>query len=112
MSEMVREALELTGTKPWVESRTPMRRMGNHAELAGPVVFLASDAASYITGVNLPVDGGHSTVIGMSQFKTPWQLWNKPGPIRPDATYQGLAELPPGIMREGIPGFHFPVEHT
>ena len=41
MSEMVREALELTGTKAWVESRTPMRRMGEHHELAGPLLFLA-----------------------------------------------------------------------
>lgn len=38
--------------------RTPMRRMGQPAELAGPVVFLASTLASYITGAVLPVDGG------------------------------------------------------
>ncbi len=110
MSEMVRDALEMTGTRPWIDSRNPSRRMGEHTELAGPVVFLASDAASYVTGINLPVDGGHSTVIGSAQLQVPWQLWNKPGPIRPDATYQGLAELPPGILREGIPGFHFPAD--
>lgn len=110
MSEMVREALELTGTRPWIESRTPMRRMGEHEELAGPVVFLASDAASYVTGVNLPVDGGYSSVIGMSQLQAPWQLWNKPGPINSEQNYRGLVDLPPGIAREGIPGFHFPVE--
>lgn len=112
MSEMVREALELTGTRPWVESRAPMRRMGNHDELAGPVVFLASDAASYVTGVNLPVDGGHSSVIGMSQLQAPWQLWNTPGPIRPEATFAGITELPPGIPRQGIPGFHYPVDES
>src|SRR5437763_6797169 len=43
MSEMVREVLDATGTRVWVESRTPMRRMGEHYELAAPVVFLASD---------------------------------------------------------------------
>lgn len=39
-------------------SRTPMGRVGQPEELVGPVVFLASDMASYVTGVTLPVDGG------------------------------------------------------
>ena len=39
-------------------SRTPMRRMGQPEELVGPVLFLASDLASYVTGAVLPVDGG------------------------------------------------------
>ena len=38
--------------------RTPMGRVGQAEELIGPVVFLASDMASYVTGVTLPVDGG------------------------------------------------------
>lgn len=38
--------------------RTPMKRVGQPQELIGPVVFLASDMASYVTGVTLPVDGG------------------------------------------------------
>lgn len=38
---------------------TPMGRVGEPHELAGPVVFLASPAASYITGALLPVDGGY-----------------------------------------------------
>ena len=110
MSEMVREALEMMGTRPWIDSRNPMRRMGEHAELAGPIVFLASDAASYVTGINLPVDGGHSTVLGSAQLQAPWQLWNRPGPIRPDAVYPGLVDLPPSIPRDGVPGFHFPAD--
>jgi NAD(P)-dependent dehydrogenase (short-subunit alcohol dehydrogenase family) len=38
--------------------KTPMNRMGKPQEIAGPVIFLASDAASYITGHVLMVDGG------------------------------------------------------
>jgi NAD(P)-dependent dehydrogenase (short-subunit alcohol dehydrogenase family) len=41
-----------------VVAQTPMGRVGDVSELAASLVFLASDAASYITGVTLPVDGG------------------------------------------------------
>lgn len=39
--------------------RTPMGRVGQPEELVGPVVFLASDMAGYVTGITLPVDGGY-----------------------------------------------------
>ncbi|GGC61476.1 SDR family NAD(P)-dependent oxidoreductase [Chelatococcus reniformis] len=42
-----------------VLAHTPMGRMGQPAELIGAAVFLASPAASYVTGVMLPVDGGY-----------------------------------------------------
>ncbi len=41
-------------------SRTPMNRWGRPEDLAGPALFLASNAASFITGAILPVDGGYS----------------------------------------------------
>ena len=40
-------------------ARTPLKRWGLPADVAGPVAFLASDAARFITGVILPVDGGY-----------------------------------------------------
>ena len=42
----------------WVSRNTPMRRTGELHELDGPLLLLASDAGSYITGHTLAVDGG------------------------------------------------------
>ena len=41
----------------WVE-KTPLQRMGQTSDIAAAVLFLASDAASYITGILILVDGG------------------------------------------------------
>jgi NAD(P)-dependent dehydrogenase (short-subunit alcohol dehydrogenase family) len=43
-------------------SRTPMKRLGEPSEIADAVAYLASDAASYITGEIVVVDGGRMTL--------------------------------------------------
>ena len=43
-----------------MESEVPMRRFADPSEIAAAVAFLASPAAGYISGINLPVDGGRT----------------------------------------------------
>ena len=42
-----------------MRKRIPMRRFGQHSELSGALMLLASDAGSYMTGETIRVDGGH-----------------------------------------------------
>ncbi|SDM17124.1 L-rhamnose 1-dehydrogenase [Franzmannia pantelleriensis] len=44
--------------RDYMASRTPLGRLGRPEDLAGPIVFLASDMAAYVTGASLLVDGG------------------------------------------------------
>lgn len=55
----------LTDRSKKVINKTPMGRFGNISELVGAVHFLSSDAASFITGVVLPIDGGFSAFSGV-----------------------------------------------
>jgi NAD(P)-dependent dehydrogenase (short-subunit alcohol dehydrogenase family) len=46
-------------------ARTPMGRFGRVEELIGPALWLCSDAASFVTGVVVPIDGGFSVFSGV-----------------------------------------------
>jgi len=56
----------------WVESRTPMRRIGRMEEWGPAIVFLATDASSYVTGEVLHLDGGFAASRGTHQNTPPW----------------------------------------
>lgn len=55
----------LTDRSKKVIAKTPMQRFGEVEELNGTVQFLCSDAASFITGALIPVDGGFSAFSGV-----------------------------------------------
>jgi NAD(P)-dependent dehydrogenase (short-subunit alcohol dehydrogenase family) len=62
-TEMAKNAvLTSDEAKRKIMSRTPMKRLGEPSEVADAVAFLASDAASYITGEILTIDGGRSAL--------------------------------------------------
>ncbi|RJS93767.1 SDR family NAD(P)-dependent oxidoreductase [Salinisphaera sp. Q1T1-3] len=57
-TDINRADLADTDKRSYMESRTPLGRLGAPDDLAGPAVFLASDLAQYVTGAALLVDGG------------------------------------------------------
>jgi NAD(P)-dependent dehydrogenase (short-subunit alcohol dehydrogenase family) len=61
-SELTAELLDTEEGVSFIKRRTPMRRPGRPEELIGPLLFLASDAGSYITGQTIIVDGGWTCI--------------------------------------------------
>jgi len=61
-TEMTEEMFGDDQSLRWMRTRTPMGRGGELEELAGPLLFLASDASSFVTGQVLAVDGGWTVV--------------------------------------------------
>ena len=62
LTELSKPVLESSATFATAElAKIPMKRFATVDDVANAVCFLASDEASYITGVILPVDGGYST---------------------------------------------------
>ena len=63
MNTRLNASEELMDVVPiWLE-KTPFGRMGRPEELIGPVVFLASSAASFVTGADLRVDGLYAMLL-------------------------------------------------
>jgi NAD(P)-dependent dehydrogenase (short-subunit alcohol dehydrogenase family) len=48
-----------------VIKQTPMGRFGEPDELVGAILYLASDASKFVTGVNIAIDGGYSCFSGV-----------------------------------------------
>lgn len=62
VTALSRGAREDPARNAMIVSRTPMGRWGDPDEVADPILFLCSEAARFITGAILPVDGGFLTV--------------------------------------------------
>lgn len=56
--------------KDRIERRTPLARMGTTGDVANVAAFLLSDLSSYVTGVNMPVDGGWLAYGGAGDVAT------------------------------------------
>lgn len=61
-TELTTSVLDTDKFQEFAKSHVPMRRYGKEGELNAGAIFLASDEASYVTGVVLPIDGGYTCV--------------------------------------------------
>lgn len=61
-TELTKAVLDTPRFQEFAETHVPMKRYGKPGELDAAAVFLASEEASYVTGVILPVDGGYTCI--------------------------------------------------
>jgi gluconate 5-dehydrogenase len=61
-TELTTDVLNTEKFQSFASSHVPMKRYGKEGELNAGAIFLASDEASYVTGVILPIDGGYTCV--------------------------------------------------
>jgi len=55
-----------------MEMSIPMARYGTHEDLAGPVLFYASDLSRYVTGTSMLIDGGTIAAAGWFEWPGKW----------------------------------------
>jgi len=58
LTDINKDDLADPAKRAYMEGRVPLGRLGQPDDLAGPIIFLASDLANYVTGAALLVDGG------------------------------------------------------
>ncbi len=61
-TELTKAVLDTPRFQEFAKTHVPMERYGKPGELDAAVVFLASDEASYVTGLIMPVDGGYTAI--------------------------------------------------
>lgn len=61
-TELTRDVLRTESFKEYMNRTVPLKRYGKPGELNAGAIFLASNEASYVTGVILPIDGGYTCV--------------------------------------------------
>ena len=61
-TELTKKVLDTVEFTSYMKQTVPMQRYGKEGELNAGAIFLASDEASYVTGVILPIDGGYTAV--------------------------------------------------
>ena len=61
-TELTQETLDTDAFTAYMKATVPLGRYGKEGELNAGAIFLASDEASYVTGVILPIDGGYTCI--------------------------------------------------
>ena len=61
-TELTEETLKTDAFTAYMKATVPLGRYGHEGELNAGAIFLASDEASYVTGVILPIDGGYTAI--------------------------------------------------